>query len=104
MRHGGVHKEDAARRATVANVTTEINQGQLRTDSGEVMRRVEGGETFVVTRNGVPLAELRPLSGDRAQFTRREDALASGAHLLPVDLTPFRRDLDELVDPAPPLA
>ena len=85
-------------------MTAEINQRQLRNDSGEVMRRVEGGETLVVTRNGVPLAELRPLSGERAQFVRREDALASAAHLLPVDLARFRRDLDELADPTAPLA
>ena len=86
-------------------MAAEINQRQLRNDSGEVMRRVEAGETFVVTRNGVPLARLSPLTAtpDRPWFTRREDALASAAHLPPVDAQRFRSDLDELADPSLPL-
>ncbi|MDP9397030.1 MAG: type II toxin-antitoxin system prevent-host-death family antitoxin [Actinomycetota bacterium] len=84
-------------------MTVEINQRQLRNDSGEVMRRVEGGETFLVTRNGVPLAELRPVSTGRPQFTRRADALASAAHLPAVDAQRFRSELDELADASAPL-
>ncbi len=38
-----------------------IGQRQLRNDNAEIMRRVEAGESFVVTRNGRPVAELRPL-------------------------------------------
>lgn len=37
-----------------------IAQRQLRNDSGEIMRRVEAGESFVVTRNGRPVAVLSP--------------------------------------------
>ncbi|MDN5932165.1 MAG: type II toxin-antitoxin system prevent-host-death family antitoxin [Pseudonocardia sp.] len=37
-----------------------IAQRQLRNDSGEIMRRVEAGESFVVTRNGRPVADLTP--------------------------------------------
>ena len=33
-----------------------IPQRQLRNDSGEIMRRVEAGESFVITRNGKPVA------------------------------------------------
>lgn len=38
-----------------------ISQRELRNDSAAVMDAVERGETIVVTRNGNPIAELRPL-------------------------------------------
>ena len=37
-----------------------IGQRQLRNDNAEIMRRVEAGESFVVTRNGRPIADLVP--------------------------------------------
>jgi prevent-host-death family protein len=37
-----------------------IGQRDLRNDSGTIMRRVEQGESFVVTRNGRPVADLVP--------------------------------------------
>jgi len=37
-----------------------IPQKQLRNQVGEVLRRVEAGETFTVTVAGRPVAELRP--------------------------------------------
>lgn len=48
----------------MGDVTVEIDQRQLRNHSGEAMRRVEGRETFLVTRNGDSLAELRPVALD----------------------------------------
>lgn len=41
-----------------------INQRELRNDSAEVMRGVEQGETYVVTRRGVPIAQLAPIRED----------------------------------------
>jgi prevent-host-death family protein len=38
-----------------------ITQRQLRNESAEVMDAVEHGETVLVTRNGRPVAELRPV-------------------------------------------
>lgn len=46
---------------------TSINQRELRNDSGAILRRVESGETFTVTRNGTPVADLLP---HRADATR----------------------------------
>ena len=40
-----------------------ISQRELRNDSAEVLRAVEQGETFTVTRRGVPVAQLGPLAG-----------------------------------------
>ncbi len=37
-----------------------IPQKQLRNQVGDVLRRVEAGETFTVTVAGRPVAELRP--------------------------------------------
>ena len=37
-----------------------IGQRELRNDNAEIIRRVEAGESFVVTRRGVPVADLIP--------------------------------------------
>ena len=42
-----------------------ISQRQLRNDSAAVLRAVENGETFIVTNNGRPVAEIRPLGEQR---------------------------------------
>ncbi len=46
-----------------------IAQRDLRNDNAEIMRRVEAGESFVVTRNGKPIATLVP-HGDRGRRPR----------------------------------
>jgi prevent-host-death family protein len=38
-----------------------ITQRQLRNDSAAIMRGVERGESYTVTRNGTPMARLVPL-------------------------------------------
>lgn len=38
-----------------------IAQRDLRNESGDILRRVEAGEHFVVTRAGKPVAELIPV-------------------------------------------
>ena len=38
-----------------------ISQRELRNDSGRIMRALDRGKTFVVTRNGRPVGELVPL-------------------------------------------
>lgn len=37
-----------------------ISQRELRNDNARVMRAVEDGESFLVTRRGVPVARLVP--------------------------------------------
>lgn len=39
-----------------------ISQRELRNDNAEVIRGVEAGETYTVTRRGVPVARLVPIS------------------------------------------
>lgn len=42
----------------------QITQRQLRNDSGAILRAVEAGETFIITNNGRPVAEIRPIPVD----------------------------------------
>ena len=44
-----------------AFMSSEISQRELRNNSGDIMRRLDEGEAFIVTRNGVPVGELVPL-------------------------------------------
>lgn len=63
------------------------------------MDAVAAGETFVVTRNGEPVAELRPLRAHRRTFISREDVLALAATGMRIDHRQFRSDLDAAIDP-----
>ncbi|TGN63890.1 type II toxin-antitoxin system prevent-host-death family antitoxin [Nocardioides eburneiflavus] len=38
-----------------------ISQRELRNDNAEIIRAVEAGESFTVTRRGVPVARLTPV-------------------------------------------
>ena len=82
-------------------MTRELTQRQLRNDSGEVMRALDEGESFLVTRNGVPVGELIPIR--RRRFVTRDAAIGAFAGTAPLDGERFRADLDRLVDqdPAP---
>ncbi|AGZ49099.1 type II toxin-antitoxin system Phd/YefM family antitoxin [Mycobacterium kansasii] len=79
---------------------TTISQRELRNDSGAIMRRVEGGERFTVTRNGIPVADLVP--HDRATADRRRRfvpvaEVAAGLRRLPDwDVERFAAELSRL--------
>jgi prevent-host-death family protein len=73
-----------------------ISQRELRNDSGEIMRAVDRGETFVVTRNGVPVADLVPHR--RPRFVDSAELVAAFAALPPLDAARFRADVDRIVD------
>ncbi|MFT4298242.1 MAG: type II toxin-antitoxin system prevent-host-death family antitoxin [Aeromicrobium sp.] len=47
-----------------------ISQRELRNDNAEVIRRVEGGESLTVTRRGVPVARLVPMTEDTLRCER----------------------------------
>jgi prevent-host-death family protein len=74
----------------------EITQRELRNDSGAILRAVEGGATFVVTRNGTPVAELHPLR--RRTFVSTTQVMAMFAHDTTIDAERFFGDLDAAVD------
>ena len=72
----------------------EITQREFRNQSGEIMRDLDDGETFIVTRNGVPVAELTPLR--RHRFVPAETAAAIFRSAPAIDYRQFRADLDAL--------
>jgi antitoxin (DNA-binding transcriptional repressor) of toxin-antitoxin stability system len=78
-------------------VTTTITQRELRNSSGETMRRLDAGETFIVTRAGKPVGELSPLR--RARFVSAETVAALFHRAPAIDAERFRTDLDAVVDP-----
>jgi len=77
----------------------EITQRELRNDSGAIMRGVERGESYTITRNGTPVARLIPLR--RRTFVSREDVLAIFASAPQVDPDRLRGDLDDAIDQDP---
>lgn len=77
----------------------EITQRQLRNESGEVMRALDAGESFLVTRNGVAVGELTPLR--RHRFVARDAVHVAFVHAAPIDAKRFRADLDRRADQDP---
>jgi antitoxin (DNA-binding transcriptional repressor) of toxin-antitoxin stability system len=73
-----------------------ITQRELRNQSAAVLREVEAGRTFVLTRNGTAVAELRPIRP--RQFVPRATIADAGAHAPRVDARQFRADLDSVID------
>lgn len=67
----------------------------LRNHGGEVLSRVQAGETLTVTSFGVPVAELRPLPV-RHPTTMQLIQERRGWHA--VDPEQLRADIDEIVD------
>jgi antitoxin (DNA-binding transcriptional repressor) of toxin-antitoxin stability system len=75
-----------------------IAQRELRNDNAKVIDAVAAGETFVVTRNGVAVAELRPVSTQRPRFVSRAAILEAAARGPRIDGDGFRADLDAAID------
>jgi prevent-host-death family protein len=74
---------------------TKVTIRELRNHGGEVVDRVEAGESVVITRSGKPVAELRPLQ------RRGLDAatlLGRWQHVPRVDPLALREDLDDILD------
>lgn len=74
-----------------------ITQRELRNDSAAILREVQGGETLVITRNGTPVAEIRPLPPRR--FVPIAVVVEAARRAPPLDYARFRADLDAVVDP-----
>jgi prevent-host-death family protein len=69
----------------------------LRNRGGEVLDRVSRGETLIVTKDGRPIAELRPLrrsSVNTAELIRRRQNLPR------VDDRGLRVEIDAVIDQA----
>lgn len=72
-----------------------ITQQELRNDSAAVLRDVQAGQCIIVTRNGAPVAELKPVAVRR--FVPRA-VIAQAARTAPrIDAARLRADLDAAV-------
>lgn len=78
--------------------TSRASVRDLRNHGGDVLDRVAAGERVVVTRDGRPVAELTAI---RPARLTREALLARWRHLPRIDADALRRDIDDLLDPAP---
>ena len=76
-----------------------ITQRELRNQSAAVLREVEAGRTIIVSRNGTPVGELRPIK--RRRFVPRAAIVDAAAKAARIDGAQFRADLDAVVDPRP---
>lgn len=76
-------------------MSQEITQRELRNNSGDIMRRLDQGESFVVSRNGVAVGELSPLR--RHRFVSAEAVVAAFRSAPRVDFDRFGADLDRAV-------
>lgn len=74
---------------------TSVTIRELRNRGGDVVDRVEAGERVLVTRDGKPVAELRPLSPSALTAT---ELLRRRRNLPPVDVVAFRRDAARVID------
>lgn len=77
-----------------------IGQRQLRNDNAEIMRRVEAGESFIITRNGERIAVLTPHEGHPPRPRRTLRELQERMRALgPIDTEQWKADIraaDEL--------
>ncbi len=68
---------------------------ELRNHGGDVVERVEAGERVTVTRDGRPVAELRPL---RSRGIPAATLLERWRRLPAVEADALRRDIDAALD------
>jgi antitoxin (DNA-binding transcriptional repressor) of toxin-antitoxin stability system len=73
-----------------------ITQRELRNSSGEIMRALDRGESFVVTRNGAEVGALSPVR--RRCFVSADAVLAAFAGGALIDADRFRADVDAVID------
>jgi prevent-host-death family protein len=79
-------------------MTKTIAQRELRNDNAKVIDEVVAGESFVVTRNGIPVAELLPLRALRRTVVPKS-SVATFIDAGPgIEANLFRADLDHLIN------
>ena len=72
----------------------EASVRQLRDQGPAVVDRVLRGEHLIITRNGEPVAELRPV---RRRPLHRDALVQRFRTLRPLDPAPIRRNIDRTI-------
>ncbi len=78
-----------------STTVTEATVRDLRNKGAEVLDRVLAGERITVTRDGRPVAELRPVAGPRLGA---KALIERFRRLAPIDPDRLRVDVDAVVD------
>ena len=74
----------------------QITQLEFRNESGAIMRAVERGESFTISRIGKPIGRLIPLR--RRVFVPRQEVMSAFATAPVLDAERLRSDPDAAVD------
>ena len=61
-------------RGATFGIVRSISQRELRNDNAAIIRAVEGGESFTVTKRGVPVARLTPVPDSHLRRVRSAKA------------------------------
>lgn len=77
-------------------MTETISQRELRNDSARILRAVDAGESFVITRHDHPVGELIPLHRARLVDLTTIKQSFLGSPL--IDRVEFFRDVDDIID------
>jgi antitoxin (DNA-binding transcriptional repressor) of toxin-antitoxin stability system len=77
-------------------MATPISLRELHDDNRDIMRRLDASETFIVTRNGIPVGALTPLR--RRRFVSSAAVLATFTTAPRIDARRFRADLAAVAD------
>lgn len=77
------------------NGTADVSVRDLRNHGGHVLDRVARGESFHVTKDGSPVAELRPI---RRPGLPPAELIARAKQLPKVDPDRLRHDIDAVLD------
>ena len=72
-----------------------VSVRDLRNRGGDVLARVQHGETLTITSDGAPVAELRPLP---RRSRSASELVARRKSLPPVDVDALRADVDSVLD------
>lgn len=77
-------------------MSRQITQREFRNHSGRIMRALDKGQCFVVTRNGVAVGELAPVR--KRVFVAAEAAVSAFAGAPRIARSRFRRDVRRFID------
>lgn len=75
---------------------TNVSVRDLRNHGGAILERASHGEAITITRDGKPVAQLRPLP---LPAVPAETLVARRRHLRSVDPARLRADIDTTIDP-----
>jgi prevent-host-death family protein len=76
-----------------------ITQRELRNDNAEIMRALDSGDSFIITRNGVPVGRLTPVA--RRTFVPTKELKEGFARLPRIEYARLRANLDAYIDHDP---